>query len=98
MIINTFFNLLVGQIVASLGDGAIPSRELGELIQLIGRLEDLLGSRLEPPSGRGGSPPLPGLEDVSSLSELSFWSCDSPPSDILKDSITFSLQIGRAHV
>ena len=29
MIVNTSFNLSVGQIVAALGDGVIPSRELG---------------------------------------------------------------------
>src|ERR1700757_1553605 len=92
MIVNTSFNLSIGQIVAALGDGVIPSPELGNLHHLIGRLEDLLGSRPQPPSGRGGSSPVPRLEDVSSSSESSFWSCYSPPSDILKDSIAFSLQ------
>ena len=93
MIVNTSFNLSIGQIVAALGDGVIPSPELGNLHHLIGRLEDLLGSRPQPPSGRGGSSPVPGLEDVSSSSsESSYWSCYSPPSDILKDSIAFSLE------
>src|ERR1700757_4649496 len=92
MIVNTSFNLAIGQIVAALGDGVIPSPELGNLNHLIGRLEDLLGSRPQPPSGRGGSSPIPGLEDVTSSSSESFWSCYSPPSDILKDSVTFSLQ------
>jgi hypothetical protein len=93
MIVNTSFNLSIGQIVAALGDGVIPSPELGNLNHLIGRLEDLLGSRPQPPSGRGGSSPVPGLEDVSaSSSESSFWSCYSPPSDILRDSVAFSLQ------
>src|SRR5579872_6002712 len=92
MIINTSFNLSIGQIVAALGDGVIPASELGNLNNLIRRLEDLLGSRPQPPSGRGGSSLIPGLEDVSSSSESSFWSCYSPPSDILKDSIAFSLK------
>src|SRR5579872_3230613 len=92
MIVNTSFNLAIGQIVAALGDGVIPAPELRNLNHLIGRLEDLLGSRPQPPSGRGGSSPIPGLEDVSSSSESSFWSCYSPPSDILKDSVAFSLQ------
>src|SRR5579872_3400964 len=92
MIVNMSFNLSIGQIVAALGDGVIPAPELGNLNHLIGRLEDLLGSRPQPPSGRGGSSPVPGLEDVSSSSESSFWSCYSPPSDILKDSVAFSLQ------
>src|SRR5579872_3769722 len=92
MIVNTSFNLSIGQIITALGDGVIPASEIGSLNHLIGRLEDLLGSRLQPPSGRGGSSPVPGLEDVSSSSESSFWSCYSPPSDILKDSISFSLQ------
>src|SRR5579872_85275 len=85
-------HLSIGQIVAALGDGVIPAPELRNLNHLIGRLEDLLGSRPQPPSGRGGSSPIPGLEDVSSSSESSFWSCYSPPSDILKDSIAFSLE------
>src|ERR1700757_246555 len=93
MIVNTSFNLSIGQIVAALGDGVIPSPELGNLNLLIGRLEDLLGSRPQPPSGRGGSSPVPGLEDLSSSSsESSYWSCYSPPSDILRDSVAFSLQ------
>src|SRR5579872_3422896 len=93
MIVNTSFNLSIGQIVAALGDGVIPSSELGNLRLLLGRLEDLLGLRPQPPSGRGGSSPVPGLEDVSSSSsKSSFWSCYLPPSDILKDSIAFSLQ------
>src|SRR5579872_7463600 len=92
MIVNTSFNLSAGQIITALGDGVIPAQELGNLNHLIGRLEDLLGSRPQPPSGRGGSSPIPGLEDISSSSELSFWSCYSPPSNILKDSIAFSLQ------
>src|SRR5579872_5990852 len=92
MIVNTSFNLSIGQIISALGDGVIPTPELRNLNHLIGRLEDLLGSRLQPPSGRGGSSPIPGLEDVSSSSESSFWSCYSPPSDILKDSIAFSLE------
>src|SRR5579872_7087826 len=92
MIVDTSFNLCSGQILAILGDSCIPASQLGEPNQLIGRLEDLLGSRPEPPSGRGGSPPIPGLEDLSSSSESSFWSCYSPPSDIFKDSVTFSLE------
>src|SRR5579872_2614124 len=93
MIVNTSFNLSIGQIVAALGDGVIPGRELGNLHSLIGRLEDLLGSRPQPPSGRGGSSPVPGLEDVSSSSsESSYWSCYSPPSDVLRDSVAFSLE------
>src|SRR5579872_6377362 len=93
MIVNTSFNLSIGQIVSALGDGVIPSSKLRNLNHLIGRLEDLLGSRPQPPSGRGGSPPIPGLEDVSSSSsESSYWSCDSPPSDILRDSVAFSLE------
>src|SRR5579872_2471884 len=93
MIANTSFNLVIEQIVASLGDGVVPTPELANLSNLLGRLEDLLGSRPQPPSGRGGSSPIPGLEDVSSSSsESSFWSCYSPPSDILKDSVTFSLK------
>src|SRR6201993_192865 len=93
MIVNTSFNLAIGQVVTALGDGVIPGRELGNLNSLIGRLEDLLGSRPQPPSGRGGSSPVPGLEDVSSSSsESSYWSCYSPPSDILRDSVAFSLQ------
>src|SRR5579872_7321414 len=91
MIVNTSFNLSIGQIVAALGDGVIPSPELGNLNHLIGRLEDLLGSRPQPPSGRGGSSPVPGLEDISSSSsESSYWSCYSVPADILKDSVAFS--------
>src|SRR5579872_3237235 len=89
MIVNTSFNLAIGQVVTALGDGVIPGRELGNLNSLIGRLEDLLGSRPQPPSGRGGSSPIPGLEDFSSSSESSFWSCYSPPTDILKDSVAF---------
>src|SRR6201993_1339592 len=93
MIVNTSFNLAIGQVVAALGDGVIPGRELRNLNSLIGRLEDLLGSRPQPPSGRGGSSPVPGLEDVSSSSsESSYRSCESPPSDILKDSIAFPLK------
>src|SRR5579872_4659134 len=92
MIVNTSFNLSIGQIVTALGDGVTPARELGNLNHLIGRLEDLLGSRPIPPSSRGGSSPVLGLEDISSSSELSFWSCFSPPSDILTDSIAFSLE------
>src|SRR5579872_396628 len=92
MIVNTSFNLSIGQIIAALGGGAIQAPELGNINHLIGRLEDLLGSRLQPPSGRGGSSPIPGLEDISSSSESSFWSCYSPPSDILKDSVAFSLE------
>src|SRR5579872_4715489 len=93
MIVNMSFNLSIGQIVAALGDGVIPTRELRNLNHLIGRLEDLLGSRPQPPSGRGGSSPVPGLEDVSSSSsESSYWSCYSPPSDILRDSVAFSLE------
>src|SRR5579872_3926245 len=93
MIVNTSFNLAIEQTVAALGDGVIPTSKLANLSNLIGRLEDLLRSRPQPPSGRGGSSPVPGLEDVSSSSsESSFWSCYSPPSDILKDSVAFSLQ------
>src|ERR1700757_2866055 len=93
MIVNTSFNLAIGQVVAALGDGVIPGRELRNLNSLIGRLEDLLGSRPQPPSGRGGSSPVPGLEDVSSSSsESSFWSCYSPPSDTLRDAVAFPLQ------
>src|SRR5579872_4566953 len=61
MIVNMSFNLSIGQIIAALGDGVIPSSELGNLNHLIGRLEDLLGSRLQPPSGRGGSSPFQDL-------------------------------------
>src|SRR5579872_125170 len=93
MIANTSFNLAIEQTIATLGDGVIPTSELTNLSNLVGRLEDLLGSRPQPPSGRGGPSPIPGLEDVSSSSsESSFWSCYSPPSDILKDSVAFSLQ------
>src|SRR5579872_2385006 len=93
MIVNMSFNLSIGQIVTALGDGVIPAPELRNLNLLIGRLEDLLGSRPQPPSGRGGSSPIPGLEDVSSSSsESSYWSCYSPPSDIFKDSVAFSLE------
>src|SRR5579872_3869808 len=65
MIVNTSFNLSIGQIITALEDGVIPAPELGNLNHLIGRLEDLLGSRPQPPSGRGGSSPIPGLEYVS---------------------------------
>src|SRR6201993_3392081 len=93
MIVNTSFNLAIGQVVAALGDGITPGADLRNLNSLIGRLEDLLGSRPQPPSGRGGSSPIPGLEDVSSSSsESSYWSCYSAPSDILRDSVAFSLE------
>src|SRR5579872_111595 len=93
MIVNMSFNLSIGQIVAALRDGVIPATELGHLSHLLRRLEDLLGSQLQPPSGRGGSSPVPGLGGVSSSSsESSYWSCYLPPSDILKDSVAFSLQ------
>jgi hypothetical protein len=80
MIINTSFNLASGQILASLEDGVIPSSKLGQLTSAIRRLEDLLGSRLEPPSPRGGSSPIPGLEDLTSPSESSstYWSFGTP--------------------
>ena len=77
-----------------MADGVIPSAELGQLNSLIRRLEDRLGSRLEPSSGQGSSSPILELEDLTPSSELSlsYLSCWTP-SDSWIDPNTAELSI-----